>query len=118
MWLQSNCRQSPSQGSTDFNSEPFLSSKKLFLKSVNNDTRNGSALYVKIRFSADLGKVRVSRNSNEQKVLAMIVLKLFPIVPKCSIQVTKDDWSMSSSKKQLNYTIRKIFENTNKMRCQ
>ena len=31
-------------------------------------------------------QVRVSRNSNEQKVLAMIVLKLFPIVPKCSIQ--------------------------------
>merc|ERR1712227_128460 len=50
-------------------------------------------------------QVRVSRNSNEQKVLAMIVLKLFPIVPKCSIQVTKDDWSMSNSKKQLNYTI-------------
>ena len=66
-------------------------------------------------------QVRVSRNSNEQKVLAMIVLKLFPIVPKCSIQglrsifytsylvsypVTKDDWSVANSKKPLNFTIR------------
>jgi len=50
-------------------------------------------------------QVRVSRNSNEQKVLAMIVLKLFPIVPKCSIQVTKDDWSVANSKKPLNFTI-------------
>ena len=32
-------------------------------------------------------QVRVSRNTNEQKVLAMIVLKLFPVVPKCSVQV-------------------------------
>lgn len=51
-------------------------------------------------------QVRVSRNTNEQKVLAMIVLKLFPVVPKCSVQVTKDEWSMTNnSKKQLNYTI-------------
>ena len=34
-------------------------------------------------------QVRVSRNTNEQKVLAMIVLKLFPVVPKCSVQVFK-----------------------------
>ena len=32
-------------------------------------------------------QVRISRNTNEQKVLAMIVLKLFPLVPKCSVQV-------------------------------
>merc|ERR1711990_984964 len=51
-------------------------------------------------------QVRVSRNTNEQKVLAMIVLKLFPVVPKCSVQVTKDEWSMTNnSKKQINYTI-------------
>ena len=32
LWLQSNCRKSPSQGSADFNSERFLPSKKLILK--------------------------------------------------------------------------------------
>ena len=42
-------------------------------------------------------QVRVSRNTNEQKVLAMIVLKLFPVVPKCSVQVIHFNPSLKSS---------------------
>jgi len=48
--------------------------------------------------------VRVSRNTNQQHVLAHIVLKVHPIVPVCDIQILKDDWT-SVTKKQLNYTI-------------
>lgn len=31
--------------------------------------------------------VRVSRNTNQQQVLAHIILKVYPIVPNCDIQV-------------------------------
>jgi len=48
--------------------------------------------------------VRVSRNTNQQQVLAHIILKVYPIVPNCDIQIMKDDWA-SVTKKTVNYTI-------------